>query len=101
MGDEFGNLFQLKVEADCPFLAASAFRKTVQDFRSANPECDPSVSRVKSEDPFGCQLCEFPELMSCEGVEQNLNTDVCSFGSHNYVTDSSHSDDLHQLNGLS
>ena len=36
--------------------------------------------------------------MSCEGVEQNLNTDQCSFGSHNYITDSSHSDDLHQLN---
>ena len=77
LGYEFGNFFQFKVEADCPFLAASVFRKTVQDFRDSHPECDPSVSRVKSEsDPFGCQSCEFPELVSGEGVEQTLNTDV-------------------------
>ena len=72
--DEDGNVFDLKVESDCPFLAASAAQKSK------------------------CGQFKSPESYPRVGYEQGLNVEPCAFGSHNFVTDTSHEDFLHCLN---
>ena len=79
----------VRVEADCPFLEASA------KSRKLGSHCYPSdVAK-------GCTLNVDSSVVEDgdHASRQELCVDRCSFGSHNYVTDSSHQDECIQFNG--
>ena len=69
LGDEFGNTYQLEVEADCTFLAASAMRKSVDALRKSVkdvfPSCEPAGDHV------GCQSGTFEPLSLCPARVKN------------------------------
>jgi len=68
--DDDGEAFNINVESDCPFLAASATKR----------KDAPIVPSVSLES------------------EEGMNVEPCAFGSHNFVCDTSHVDELHNLN---